>query len=250
MLGQSFGGMCAVTYLSFAPHGIREAFITGGLPGSHATPTRSTAHLPRVSDKNAAHFARYPDDATAPGRSPGSWLTRGRAADGGPLGAEPLQSAGAESARRGAAMRCTTWSRPFADAELSNGFLYGVMEEVKLPRRPAVRAAARAGLLPGQRHQLGGAPDPGGAPGVRPEADPLYFTGEMIYPWMFDADLLRPLRGRRTPGRRDDWPPLYDPARLAENVRPGGGRGLLRRHVRGRDCRWRPPAPSGACRPG
>ncbi|HET9968515.1 MAG TPA: alpha/beta fold hydrolase, partial [Streptosporangiaceae bacterium] len=33
VLGQSFGGMCAVTYLSFAPHGLREAFITGGLPG-------------------------------------------------------------------------------------------------------------------------------------------------------------------------------------------------------------------------
>ncbi len=26
VLGQSFGGMYAVTYLSFAPHGIREAF--------------------------------------------------------------------------------------------------------------------------------------------------------------------------------------------------------------------------------
>src|SRR6202011_6407246 len=31
VLGQSFGGMCTVTYLSFAPHGIREAFITGGV---------------------------------------------------------------------------------------------------------------------------------------------------------------------------------------------------------------------------
>jgi alpha/beta hydrolase fold len=31
VLGQSFGGFCTVTYLSFAPHGIREAFITGGL---------------------------------------------------------------------------------------------------------------------------------------------------------------------------------------------------------------------------
>ena len=29
--------MCTVTYLSFAPHGIREAFITGGLPGLTAT---------------------------------------------------------------------------------------------------------------------------------------------------------------------------------------------------------------------
>jgi pimeloyl-ACP methyl ester carboxylesterase len=31
ILGQSFGGFCAMTYLSFAPAGLREAFITGGL---------------------------------------------------------------------------------------------------------------------------------------------------------------------------------------------------------------------------
>ena len=33
VLGQSFGGFCTVTYLSFAPAGMREALITGGLPG-------------------------------------------------------------------------------------------------------------------------------------------------------------------------------------------------------------------------
>src|SRR5215213_5234603 len=32
VLGQSFGGFCVVTYLSLAPEGLREAFITGGLP--------------------------------------------------------------------------------------------------------------------------------------------------------------------------------------------------------------------------
>ena len=32
VLGQSFGGFCVVTYLSFAPEGLAEAFVTGGLP--------------------------------------------------------------------------------------------------------------------------------------------------------------------------------------------------------------------------
>ena len=31
VLGQSFGGFCSMTYLSIAPDGLREAFITGGL---------------------------------------------------------------------------------------------------------------------------------------------------------------------------------------------------------------------------
>src|ERR1700755_1482556 len=31
VLGQSFGGFCVVSYLSLAPEGLREAFVTGGL---------------------------------------------------------------------------------------------------------------------------------------------------------------------------------------------------------------------------
>ena len=32
VLGQSFGGFCVTRYLSASPEGLREAFITGGLP--------------------------------------------------------------------------------------------------------------------------------------------------------------------------------------------------------------------------
>jgi len=31
LLGQSFGGFCAITYLSFFPEGLKEVFLTGGL---------------------------------------------------------------------------------------------------------------------------------------------------------------------------------------------------------------------------
>ena len=50
----------------------------------------------------------------------------------------------------------------------------------------------------------------------------LYFTGEMIYPWMIDADpVLRPLReAADILAERDDWLPLYDPTRLAANEVP------------------------------
>src|SRR5207245_8865736 len=64
VLGQSFGGFCAVTYLSFAPHGVKEAFITGGLPGLTATADDVYRHTYRtVATKNAAHYERYPQDA-------------------------------------------------------------------------------------------------------------------------------------------------------------------------------------------
>jgi hypothetical protein len=59
-----------------------------------------------------------------------------------------------------------------------------------------------------------------------PEFDPaaavdgdvtFLFTGEMIYPWMFETDpVLRPLRDAASElAQRDSWPRLYDPARLA-----------------------------------
>jgi pimeloyl-ACP methyl ester carboxylesterase len=37
VLGQSFGGFATVSYLSKAPEGLAEAFITGGLPGLDTT---------------------------------------------------------------------------------------------------------------------------------------------------------------------------------------------------------------------
>jgi hypothetical protein len=59
------------------------------------------------------------------------------------------------------------------------------------------------------------------APGAA-GTDPLYFTGEMIYPWMIDNDpVLRPFRrAADILAERDGWPPLYDPSRLAANDVP------------------------------
>ena len=54
------------------------------------------------------------------------------------------------------------------------------------------------------------------------DADPLLFTGEMMYPWMFE-EIARaaavPGRGRAA-GCVRDWPPLYDLDRLAANEVP------------------------------
>jgi hypothetical protein len=53
-------------------------------------------------------------------------------------------------------------------------------------------------------------------------ARPLLFTGEMMYPWMFEEiRALRPFRPAvELLAERVDWPPLYDPERLAGNEVP------------------------------
>lgn len=63
MLGQSFGGFCALTYLSFAPHGLPEVIIAGGLPTLTGTAEEVyRAAYTRVADKNTQYYARNPDD--------------------------------------------------------------------------------------------------------------------------------------------------------------------------------------------
>src|SRR5205807_5607184 len=63
VLGQSFGGFCAMTYLSIAPEGLREALITGGLsPVGRPPDDVYAATYVRLIEKNRAYFDRYPDD--------------------------------------------------------------------------------------------------------------------------------------------------------------------------------------------
>jgi hypothetical protein len=60
-------------------------------------------------------------------------------------------------------------------------------------------------------------PDTNWVPGHPPS-----FTGEMIYPWMFDEyPGLRPLREvAELLAQEERWPALYDPAQLARNTVP------------------------------
>jgi hypothetical protein len=54
------------------------------------------------------------------------------------------------------------------------------------------------------------------------QRDPLLFTGEMFYSWMFDEiRALKPFRGAAEElAAYDDWGPLYDTDRLASNAVP------------------------------
>ena len=63
VLGQSFGGFCALHYLSAAPESLREAYFTGGLPPVGLGPD---GVYPRTYDTvrrlNAEHHERFPGD--------------------------------------------------------------------------------------------------------------------------------------------------------------------------------------------
>ena len=93
------------------------------------------------------------------------------------------------------------------------GPLYAVLHEACYAQGSATRWSA-------QRVR---AEFPAFDPAVAVEGDdPVTFTGEMIYPWMVAGDpALQPLReAADLLAERDDWPPLYDPARLAASTVP------------------------------
>jgi pimeloyl-ACP methyl ester carboxylesterase len=229
-LGQSYGGFCAVTYLSLAPEGLREVLITGGLPGLEATAEDVyRATYPRVAAKTAAHYERYPRDAERAKRIAGHLRNRGVALPNGqPLTVEAFQSVGHTlGMSTGSHELHYLLEDPFAGDELSDEFLHELQAHVTshnpiyaLLHEACYAQGTGATRWAAQRVR---AEFPAFDPAAALDDDaPLLFTGEMIYPWMVDGEpLLRPLReAADLLAERAEWPPLYDPARLAASGVP------------------------------
>jgi len=215
VLGQSFGGFTSMTYLSIAPEGLREAFITGGLsPIGRPVDDIYGATYVRLLETNRAYFARYPGD-------------RVRARD-------ILQRLDDEDVRLPSGDRLTArrfrqlgmWLGDSAGFELlhhvlelpfgSNAFLHDAEHGVRFGRNPiyatlhessyadgvATRWSA-ARLLPAEVEEEG------------------LFTGEHIFPWMWeDYNALHGHRAAAALVAEHTWPRLYDADRLRHNDVP------------------------------
>jgi pimeloyl-ACP methyl ester carboxylesterase len=231
VLGQSFGGFCAVSYLSLAPAGLREVFITGGLPGLGASAADVyRLSYPEVAARNRAHYQRYPMDvarARQVARHLDSAAAGGgqvRLPGGGLLTVPAFQSLGRLlGASTGSATLHYLLEDAFAGGELSDGFLHQVHAHLSFAQAPLYALLHEACYAQGtgatgwaaERVRAEFAEfDPAAA--LAGDA-PLFFTGEMIYPWMFSTDpALAPLRDAAgLLAGRADWPALYDAGQLA-----------------------------------
>jgi pimeloyl-ACP methyl ester carboxylesterase len=175
VLGQSFGGFCTVTYLSKAPGGLREAFITGGLPGLTTTADdvyRLTYHV--VAAKNQAHYQRYPQDvevarqvaralAAQPATLPG----------GGTLTVERFQTLGQMlGSSTGSHTLHYLLEDPFAGPELSDDFPGSGAGRAVVCVRAAVRPCPRGLLRARDGDQVGGAAGAGRVQRIRARGCP------------------------------------------------------------------------------
>ncbi len=230
VLGQSFGGFCVLHYLSAAPEGLTEALVTGGVP-SITRPAEDVyrATYRRVLGKNRQFYRRYPHARELAGAIAavldGEFV---RLPNGQRLTTEQFQQLGIKlgsgtGAEQLYALLEEALVQVGGEATPSTVFLHGVMASLDYLTHPifsllheAIYCQGRASAWAAQRLRA-----------EFPEFDrhdggPLLFTGEMIYPWMFEQyATLRPLAGAaELLAAKDDWPALYDPGVLARNAVP------------------------------
>ncbi|WP_153505131.1 alpha/beta fold hydrolase [Cumulibacter manganitolerans] len=224
-LGQSYGGFCTFSYLSFAPEGLERCLVTGGIPPIGLRPEDVYRRTwMRVIAKNGNFFRAFPDDRARLDALIGL-LPRGvELPDGGRLTVERLLALGIDFGKSdGFAAVHYLLEQAVADGEAGAAFLGAVAE------RTGGAAAPLYALLQEAIYCDGPGASRWAATRTRAEikalsaaaAHPL-FTGEMMERWRFtDVPGLAPYA--EVADRlhaREDWPALYDPARLAHNEVP------------------------------
>ena len=236
VMGQSYGGFCITTYLSFFHQGLREAFVFGGLPPLVRDPDEPYTRLYRgLLRRNKIYYDKYPEDVDRV-KEILQLLQR--------FGNSTVRTPGEGSLS----------ARRFQQLGIHFGFHSGIdtVHDIVLKAsndlelfghltRPSISQIEKAlpfddnviyALLHEPLYCQGTAPK-WSAHRMReklPEFNaentdregPVYFTGEMVYPWMFeDYAELRKLAGPAELVAQDsDWSDLYDEDQLRKNEVP------------------------------
>ncbi|KAJ6810174.1 uncharacterized protein M6B38_158140 [Iris pallida] len=244
VLGQSYGGFCAVTYLSFAPEGLKSVLLTGGLPPIGKGCTANNVYracFEQVIHQNEKYYKRFPQDIKvvceivnhlAEVEGGGVSLP-----SGGMLTPKGLQILGlAGLGFRGGFERLhymfeRVWDPILvqgAQKRISYYFLKAFESWLDFDSNPLYALMHESIYCQGASSQWS-------ANTIRDEYDslfdpakaakenrPVYFTGEMVFPWMFDE--IHALRSFKEAAHlladKEDWPPLYDVNVLNSNQVP------------------------------
>ncbi|KAJ5927777.1 Proline iminopeptidase [Penicillium verhagenii] len=230
IMGQSFGGFCATTYLSKYPESLKEAFICAGLPPMVNDPDPVYARTyEKVLERNIVYYDKYPEDAErvktimkylAANKValPSGWLTPARFQQ---LGIMFGFHGGIDSVHD---IVLRTWhdlqifdslTQPtLAIIDGSGGMdknvIYAILHEAIYCQGKSSRWSADRKISEDVRFQTSGS---------QPE---IFFTGEMVFENMLDSyselDQIREVA--QILAEAEDWPALYNEEQLAKNEVP------------------------------
>ncbi|KAI8965955.1 alpha/beta-hydrolase [Daldinia sp. FL1419] len=244
--GQSFGGFTTLTYLSFAPEGLRECFITGGLAALDKGPEEVyQATFKKCAERNHEYYKKFPQDVATV-----KWIAekirelggeKGVPLPGGGFLTVPrLMTVGLNFGAHGGIDRVHNYIvRMKADLDQYGTFtrytlneleqdnqwdtapIYSLLHEPCWCYGPGVAgrwAAERVGASLEEFQWL--RKDWAGPESLGER--PLFFSGEMIYPFFFDtcAGLFKLKEVAQILAEFDGWAPLYDIEQLGKNEVP------------------------------
>lgn len=228
LLGQSFGGFCALTYLSRAPQSLRSVHVTGGLPAVGMHPDEVyAATWAQMRVLSARYHERYPHDLERLRQLHARLTTEEtRTTTGDRITSRTLRAAGhGLGMSDGADVLHALLERPVG----SPAFRADAADPLGLARNPLY-------LLVHEACYADGSTTAWSAERTRPDdfrdpaegGDPALLSGEHVGDWLLDperggvgalapvADVARLLADR-------EWPRLYDPAVLDGVARGSDG---------------------------
>jgi pimeloyl-ACP methyl ester carboxylesterase len=216
VLGQSFGGMCVTSYLSLAPEGLREAFLTGGLP----------VLGPRIDDvyrvtygimleRCRRYYEQFPEDRERVRRLVAHLDAEDvRDPSGDRLTSRRLRTLGNKLGMSDGPEELHYVLELPVD---SPAFLHDAGNTLSFTRNPIYAILHEAGWADGGATRWS-------AERLRPavyDEQPELLTGEHVFPWLFeDLGALAPLREAAGLLAEREWPRLYDEDVLAANEVP------------------------------
>ena len=190
-LGQSYGGFLTLRYLSHFPESVVASAITGGIPGIHPDPAEVYARtFPRIAEKNRIFRARHPHLVARIDRVADLLEAQDVRLPGGDrLTVRRLQTLGLDFGMKPGFDRVHwLFDEAFVDAEetvLSDVFLATVEAETSFATNPLFIALQEAIYGPGPSAWAAQA-ERDRRPEFAETARPLNFTGETVFPWMFE----------------------------------------------------------------